>query len=143
MYKKILQILLIISFLSCSTSKETTNTLQSIKFGNGGGITGQVTEYTINESGCVFLSASPTDESNKIGCFSSSEMKDIHKNLEETDLSSINLNEPGNIYYFIELIYDKNSHKIVWGKNNQAPPQPVKDTYKYLNDKINTIQKHD
>jgi hypothetical protein len=89
-----------------------------IYFGNGGGFSGIETTYALLESGDVYKKKGLQDEFVFITRLKPNETKQIFLNYEFLGLSSIEFNEPGNTYSFIEFSNPNTKHKLTWDKSN-------------------------
>lgn len=116
-------VIVILSVSNCSTP----NNFQEIKFGEGGGFTGAITEYQIKTNGDVFKGEK------KIKTITNAEMKNIQNKLDKLSSESLQFNHPFNIYYFIEM----GKGKIVWGDPAFPEPKEIKELYDYLQEIIN------
>lgn len=114
----------------CSSSKEI---FQEIKFGEGGGFTGMVMEYTIYPNGEIHFSNSITKEHKKIRTISRTEREAVQKALIKVPADALSFNHPGNLYYFIEI--DKN--RAVWGDPSFPEPLEIKELYDRLQKLVN------
>lgn len=116
-------IVVLLNVSNCSTEHK----FQEIKFGEGGGFTGAVTEYQIKTNGDVFKGEK------KIKTITNAEMKSIQNKIEKLSNESLQFNHPFNIYSFIET--DKG--KITWGDPAFPEPKEIKELYDYLQEIIN------
>lgn len=108
-----LTIILLLLFSSCMISKDIAKTeIQEIKFGNGGGFTGEVIIYTLDEDGLLKKSDS------EIKSLKNNEIVDYFK--EAQKLKDYKYNEPENVYSFLEIKTKNKTNRIVWhlGSNN-------------------------
>jgi len=131
-------IFLIIILLSCSQKMNKKNLLpenytgEQLIFGSGGGFTNLVHEYRLLENRRFFHKKS-TDST-----FSELQKQDskVTKQLFEKSRVLFNevkdLNEPGNLYYFIRFQKEGKTQKIIWGSSKGNVPEKAKDLYKEL-----------
>jgi len=120
---------------SCtSTVKTSSSTPQfGIQFGRTGGFTNIPDEYRINDKGQVFRIT--REGSTRINDISRKEMRSIRKILDTIDFEHLQLNEPGNISYFIKVISSDYEKSVTW--NDKTSNSTLKDFYKKL---LNTIK---
>lgn len=91
-------------------------------FGQGGGFTGMVTTYALLDNGRFFKKNSLTHpEFEYIGRMARAETSQLFTNYTFLGLPSMTINDPGNIYYFVEYSLKKNNHRLTWGGSNPAP----------------------
>ena len=111
MYKLIILLLLLLN--SCATNKDILETnVMEIKFGNGGGFTGEIISYSLNEYGVI------KQKSSEIKKINDKETLEFFK--EANKLTDYKFNEPENMYSFIEIKTKNKTNRIVWhlGSNN-------------------------
>lgn len=121
-------IIAILTFVSCDSNKIASD-IQAIRFGSGGGFTGEIKKYqlspkgelsTISNQGKIFYK--------KIYITS---VRDIMTSAEA--IKSLELYEPENMYRFIEIDYKKSSsNKLVWGLGHKNLPAQVDSLYNSL-----------
>jgi hypothetical protein len=117
-------ILIVLNSSNCSTQQN----FKEIKFGEGGGFTGIVTEYQIKANGDIFIIKSLEKENKKIKTINKSQLKNIENKISKISKESLSFNHPGNLYYFIET----DQTKIVWGDPTFPEPIDIKELYNYL-----------
>lgn len=108
-----------------------------IVFGSGGGFTGQVSEYHLDARGNLKMIEGLSGKEVELGKVKKSDLKAIYKALDELDLSKINFNEPGNMYYFLQEVQSPKSYKVTWGSPDHQTPQGVQELYDLLISSMN------
>ncbi|HBE42340.1 MAG TPA: hypothetical protein DDW27_14265 [Bacteroidales bacterium] len=104
-----------------------------IHFGRTGGFTNIPVEYLINAKGEVLrISAFEPDTVNRIPV---KRLKSIIRELKDIDFKHIELNDPGNMSYFIKVRTREYENSVTW--NDLTPNDTLKDFYKKL---IRTIK---
>jgi hypothetical protein len=138
-------IFFILIFLSASTiilnscasknriSKSNVS-FETIYFGKSGGFTNQTEKYALKENGTVYKEID--GEENEINRIEDAEISAIDNKLKIINIESLDLNDVGNMTYFIEVRSGQNSHKITW--TEATDNFNVKDLYKSL---VSTLQK--
>lgn len=108
-------------FTSCKTKSFTPTTYEKeqITFGNGGGITGAIVEYTLLSNGQLFEKSGNTHT--QITKLKKNQATQIFENYKLLGLDRKVINDPGNMYFFIQRKSKDTLHKIVWGN------KPVSD----------------
>ncbi len=123
--------LITIMSFSCKSTKYDSPTESpdpQITFGSGGGFTGAVTDYTLLENGQLFKRNSMKNEFLAMHKIKSDVVEQMFKNYEFLKIGEETINEPGNLYYFIQFKdKDKNEHKITW--NDQSAVSDNVKTY--------------
>lgn len=99
-----------------------------IHFGRTGGFTNIPDEYFITKKGKVFkTSGNGTTIINNIPV---RKVKSIISKLEESGFDKIELNEPGNISYFIKVKTSEYEKSVIW--NDMTQHDNLKNIYKEL-----------
>jgi hypothetical protein len=135
MPKKFLFSFLAITFIifSCHTTKNIDNSKSKVLlFGNGGGFTGQETEYVLDENGTFMKNDRLKSEVTILPTLKKSEIKVLFKELDRIRFDTIHFNHPGNTYYFITVTQNDNSHEVVWGEHDNLPPASILQFYDLL-----------
>lgn len=119
-------VVLYFGFNSCTKKmSDAVNTQKPVLiFGNGGGFTGAFTTIHLYENGDVYKMASSDSALIKIGNIDARIAKQQFQNYVKLGLDKLELNEPGNRYYFITFVNNGVEHKIQWGAKelkNQNP----------------------
>lgn len=99
---------------------------QFIEIGSYGGFTGVQESYFLMPNGQRFLNISmPGDTSFENALemekTEAKDFKSIVKELKTLEFDKINLNEPGNMNYFIRLKKNKSEKQVVWSNMDTAP----------------------
>lgn len=115
---------------SCKSTQYTPKDFPDaqIIFGSGGGFTGAVTEYTLLENGQLFKGNSLRDEFVSLKKIKKDVVKQMFKNYDFLNIGAETINDPGNLYYFIQFKdKDKQERKITW--NDQSAVSDNVKTY--------------
>ncbi len=112
--------------LSCSKKGAETFNLKKdyLEFGNGGGFTGAFNSVYLTPKGEVYRKASSDTTFMKIGTIDINKAKQQFSSFNNLGLSKMNLNEPGNRYFYIVSNTNGVEHKIQWGKNELTNKTP-------------------
>jgi hypothetical protein len=124
---KILLSALIFVFLNASNCS-SDQSFKEIKFGEGGGFTGAVTEYRLKENGDVYRFNSLEKEEQLIKSISADELKIVRDKLSKVSKDAFKINHPYNISYFIQI----DTMKAVWGDPSFTPPKELEELFNYL-----------
>jgi hypothetical protein len=121
-------------FTNCKASRDFPLDYKGerLHFGQGGGFTGNVNSFVLLDDGRLFEKheSAMTYRDKWKAQFTNQ----VFANYEMLQLDSVEHNQPGNLYYFIEF-YDgqgKDPHRIVWGREGYKPEQKVINFYKIL-----------
>ena len=125
---KLYIVLLFAIFHSCMSGKISTKTgIDEIHFGSGGGFTGEVKAYMLSANGQL------TERTKEIGLSKEIDSKTILGIFSEAkEIKAYSLNEPGNIYLFIEIKSKETSNKIVWAYGSTIADNKVIQLYNKL-----------
>lgn len=124
---KIVLSALIFVFLNASNCS-SDQSFKEIKFGEGGGFTGAVTEYRLKENGDVYSVNSSENDERLIKSITSDELKIIRDKLSKVPKEALKVDRPYNVYRFIQI----DTLKAVWGDPSYTPPKELEDLYNYL-----------
>jgi hypothetical protein len=124
---KIILSTLLIAFLNASNCASDQH-FKEIRFGEGGGFTGAVTEYRVKENGDIYRLNSVEQEEQLIKSITAEEIKLIRDKLSKVPKEAFNVNHPYNVYRFIKI----DTMKAVWGDPSYTPPAELEDLYNYL-----------
>jgi len=127
------KIFLIISALfllfSCCNSKKAHNQSKfTVYFGKSGGFTNLPMEYMLNEDGQIFRIQN--DTTIEVHTISRKQMKEIKNLLAEIEFQELDINEFGNITYYIKTNTKKYENMVRW--TDTSYNQQVKDLYQKL-----------
>jgi len=105
-------------------------TTKTISFGNGGGFSGKVHEYRLNEHGLLEKrngnSYTAKTQIDKTLC------KQIFNSIESLDLYSKRIDDPGNLYYFVSITDSDMVIPFTWGGINQEVDPALRNFYQLL-----------
>jgi hypothetical protein len=115
--------------LSCYNSKNANDRSGfEIYFGKSGGFTNIPMEYVLNEDGKVLKIQN--DTTIEIQTITRKQMKEIKNLLDEIEFQDIDIDEPGNITYYIRTDSKKYQNTVRW--TDTSDNQKVKDLYRKL-----------
>src|SRR3990167_4828375 len=115
------------NLIGCPPYKE----LKEIKFGEGGGVTGEELAYELKPNGNILKGGK------KIKTISREKMLAVANEIEKLSSESLRFNHPDNVYYFIETKKEDNKARIVWGDPTFPVPVEVKKLYDHLQEIVN------
>ena len=127
---------ILVLMVSCKSSKDPVKGIVNetyILFGTGGGFTGKVTSYKLYESGQIKKQSGIKTAFNSHTTVKVKTCEQIFKSIEQLDLKSKPINDPGNLYYFIELNEKGEKTKFTWGGINEEPDNAIRAFYNLLN----------
>lgn len=106
---------------------------EMIRFGQGGGFSGAVTEFVLLDDGRLFQK--PWRDTSVVFMvrWEKKFTDQIFNNYKTLDLKNLTYNEPGDLYYFIDYQSGDNPHhRIVWGKPGFHPEENLVTYYNVL-----------
>lgn len=125
---KLLLSALVFVFINASNCA-SDQSFKEIKFGEGGGFTGAVTEYRLKENGDVYKYDSMEKEQQLIKSITGEELKIVREKLSKVPKEALTINHPYNVYRFIQI----DTMKAVWGDPSFTAPAALEELYNYLN----------
>ena len=127
-------LLMLTNFSFCKIQEYTPTDFpkQQIIFGSGGGITGAVSEYALLENGAVFSKKGINANYEALTKADKALTSQLFKNIEVLQLKDIQMNNPGNRYYYVTLKDKSGEHQITWS-NAESIPNKLKTFYDILN----------
>lgn len=125
-------------FTSCkSLPQNTTTTFKRYAVGQGSGFTGYYTEYSFSDDGKVYKRDFNYERDVFVKQLSETDLKYFTNQIVELGLATFELNAPGNMSKYFEIRDGETSqNKIVWGANNNNPPQKMVDFHQELYNKL-------
>ncbi len=106
-------------FTACST--HPINPLEYSKskmtFGAGGGFSGAEHGFVLLDNGRMYALKRMGEEYTYLGRIDLNKSKQVFQNYEVFNFGDIELNDPGNMYKYIEYASGGAVHKITWGNN--------------------------
>jgi hypothetical protein len=105
-----------------------------LMFGEGGGFSGQIIEYTLLENGQLFITNSIAKETKPVRKISKNHARALFRQAEKIRMDTLNFNYPGNIYYFIRLQEENQLQATTWGSNDHQVPTAIQNFYQVLSE---------
>ncbi len=130
MKKLLAACLCILTFSHCNNKVYSLDNLpnQFIELGSYGGFTGIAETFHIFPNGQTILENS-LEGSTELAKKKPKAFKNLVKNLKEINFSEIDLDNPGNLNYFIRLKTKKTDKKVLWSDSSKVP-EGLKDFYR-------------
>jgi hypothetical protein len=132
MRKVFIAIICIFSFTHCQQKLYSLSNLpkQFIEIGSYGGFAGTAKSFFFLPNGqrfmnSGFLGAENKDNANEIEKMKPKAFKEMLSNLKKMNFDKLELNEIGNMTYFVKLKTKKTEKKIQWNNMDTAPPELV------------------
>lgn len=125
-------------FTQCKVVKYTPDKLptRQIIFGEGGGFTGIETAYTLLENGQIFKQVGVESTYKELRSIKPKTAKSIFEKVHSLQLYKMDIERPGNLYYFLQEVNEAIDSRVVWGSGNYVPPPSVIAVYKELHEVV-------
>ena len=127
---KLLIVTLTILIVGCKSAREVVYKPAGfhIEFGKSGGFTNVPMNYLINGDRKVFKHE--TDKYIYLKTISKQELANLKQILEKSEFSTLALNEPGNMTYFLKVKDNSYENNVQW--NDQSDAESAKLIYHQL-----------
>lgn len=121
--------------LSTACKKHTIDDLPAtqLRFGSGGGFAGAYTEYLLLENGQCFKKESLNGTYKSIGKAKKTAAKALFSQWESAKLDTMDFKHPGNLYYFVAMEVEGQTHRLSWGASGHSAADQLKAFYKACN----------
>jgi hypothetical protein len=144
MHKILLAVVCLLGFTQCNNKVYSLRDLppKYIEIGSSGGFAGTANSYYFFPNGQRFVSKGPMGaigaaDAQEIAPATPKDFKKILKSLKKMDFIDIQLNEIGNMTYFVILKTKKDKKVVKWSNMDTAPEALVK-AYRFALKDINT-----
>lgn len=111
---------------ACASLPEVNPIVKHYCVGQGGGFTGEYTEFSFSEDGKVYKRDFVYDRDVYYKDLSSVDLEYFLNQIKQSGVETIEINQPGNISKYIE-IREKGTtlNKTTWGAQNYSPPKDI------------------
>lgn len=126
--------LVFVLLFSCKSQQYTADDLPEMQlvFGKGGGMVGSVDTYALLQNGQLFHTNSITKTPKELKGISTIESKELFLRMDALNLEQMDINHPGNVYYFLEDVGPNRTSRIVWGSTEHEIDTASKELYDHL-----------
>ncbi|PCI99403.1 MAG: hypothetical protein COB15_04270 [Flavobacteriales bacterium] len=133
----------VIMLFGCKTAEQvkadSTPKGKRYAIGQGGGFTGDYSEFILSENGKVHKYDFKYDREVYFKDLSKVDLIYFLEKIEKLSLEGVEIYQPGNTSYYIDLRIGRTSiNKIVWGNYNYHPDQELIDLHNELYNKLKT-----
>jgi hypothetical protein len=130
----ILTLLILLLFIGCKSQQYTFEELPEkyIQFGSGGGVTGMVNTFTLLPNGQLFKHNSLSKEYTELPNVPKDKVKLLFKMLAELKDTNPPIEQPGNMFAFLEEMDGKSTYRTVWDTANPQVSEEIRTLYKML-----------
>ncbi|MBI5914955.1 MAG: hypothetical protein HY842_06230 [Bacteroidetes bacterium] len=134
--KKLLPVFasLLLFLPACKVTKYTPEKLpiRQLVFGDGGGFAGIETSYTLLENGQIFRQVGVEGSFEELKSIKPKAAKALFEKVNSLQLFKLDIDKPGNLYYFLRQVTDNLDSRVTWGAGDYFPPQGLVAVYKEL-----------
>lgn len=134
--KKLIPIIVcsLLLFTHCKVVKYAPDKLptKQLIFGDGGGFAGIETSYTLLENGQLFKQVGVEGKLQELKSIKPKAAKPYFEKIAALQLYKMDIEKPGNLYYFMQEVNETIDSRVVWGAGDYLPPQSLISTYKDL-----------
>lgn len=127
--------LVILLAFSCKTTKSfTPDNFEGnmLTFGTEGGFAGTTSENYIFENGQLFRFESRNSSTYELGKIDKKVVNQIFDNYATLGIGNFDINDPGNLSYYIKMKTEDGEKILKWGGNNVETPPILKQYFKTL-----------
>ena len=126
--------LILVFFAACKATKYTPEKLpaRQVVFGDGGGFAGIETAYTLLENGQLFKQVGVEGGFVELKPLKSQAAKELFEKVNSLQLFKLDIDKPGNMYYFLRQVTDHLDSRVTWGAGDYLPPAGLVSVYKEL-----------
>lgn len=130
----VFSLFILLLFIGCKSQQYTFEELPEkyIQFGSGGGVTGMVTTFTLLPNGQLFKNNSITKEYTELQKVPKDKVKLLFKMLADLKQTNTPIEQPGNMFAFLEDIDGKSTYRTVWDTANPQVSEEIRTLYKML-----------
>lgn len=130
----ILPVLCFFFIISCKSTHQTPYDFNGSKliFGNGGGFSGKVTEYTLLSNGEFYKGLNKEGVVYSLDKLQKKRIDQIFTNYDVLKFNELDINRPGNMYNFIVMNKGNTSHRIQWANYDEEIPENLRIYFKNL-----------
>jgi hypothetical protein len=129
-------------FSHCKITKYTPDKLPSkyMIIGDGGGFAGIETSYTLLENGQVFRKVGSGGNYEELKAIKVKDAKALFEKLSSLQLYKLDIEKPGNLYYFVRDVNTNTDSRVTWGAGDYLPPQSIISFYKEVSSTLKKRQ---
>ena len=134
----------LLALTSCKTTRYSFQNPpeNTISFGDGGGFAGLETGFTLFENGQIFKHNVPGDTI-ELKSIKKKEAKKHFEKFRQLRLAQLDIEQPGNLYYFIRFTTPDITHSITWGAADYNIRTDILDFYKSMREMVKDRKKSD
>jgi hypothetical protein len=126
--------LVLLLFAACKVTRYAPDKLpvRQVVFGDGGGFAGIQTNYTLLENGQLFKQVGVEGPMTELKAIKPKQAKALFDKVNSLQLFKLDIEKPGNMYYYLRQITDHLDSRVTWGAGDYMPPEALVAVYKEL-----------
>lgn len=129
MLKYCLPLLSVILFTQCKTTNVTSLSEYKgryISFGNGGGFTGKILNFNLLDNGMIFKGNEISENMAPFKKISKEEVNQIFSTYDSMGFGKMDVDGPGNMYFYVEMNEADGKHKLLWGSHDAGESKELR-----------------
>ncbi len=119
----------LVLLVGCKTYTVDELPSNRLYFGSGGGFAGAFTEYLLLENGQLFKRESQQAEFVALPKVRPKQAQLLFSNWTEQKMDGQDFQHPGNLYYFLKMEKEGQTHRLSWGSSKYPTPEAIKQFY--------------
>ena len=128
-FLSILTALVLVGCMASKSNQNQTNKVASqanknlydhVLIGQGGGFTGEYETFKINSLGEIFKLEETDGSFSKTGSLDVGQTKSLFKDLKALEIEKMELHQPGNISFYIQIPVEGGVKKITWSEETEV-----------------------
>lgn len=126
-----------LTLVGCKTYEVNELPDKQLIWGSGGGFTGAVNQYILLENGQLFFNDGLKNTKHEMTKQQKQVAKTLFSKCVDLDVEGMEMNEPGNLYYFICSKSDEKENTITWGAMDYKLDSTIQNFYQELQNLAN------
>ena len=97
-----------------------------ISFGNGGGFTGKILNYILLDNGQMYRGQGISEGVKPFKTISDEQTEQIFNTYDDMGFSNLDIDSPGNMYFYVEMHESDEQHKLLWGSHDAGESKELR-----------------
>lgn len=116
--------------INCKTSQDYQTPYEYegpiMSFGTGGGFSGRVNQFTLLSNGQLFKGTNLEGNVTVMDKIDKDQCAQLFSNYELLGFDKLQIDNPGNMYFFVKMKEVDTENKLVWGGTDVEAPEALK-----------------
>lgn len=130
-----------LSLMSCKTYQTNELPDKQLIWGTGGGFSGVVNQYILLENGQLFFEDGLKHTKVELSKQQKQAAKALFNKCIDLNVTSMEMNEPGNLYYFIRYKTKEEDNTLTWGSGDYKTDENIEAFYLELQNLVEESKK--